>query len=60
MYFFCNACMLNLYPRKSLEKVFLKLFTYYKIYFTLQISTISDNDFLKLDIILMVGIIAIL
>lgn len=61
MYFFCNACMLNLYPHESLEKVFLKLFTCYKIYFTLQINIISDNDYLKLNIILMVaGIYAIL
>lgn len=63
MYFFCSACMLHLYPHESFQKVFLKLFTCYKIYFTLQINIFSDNDYLKLIIILMVyvaGIYAIL
>lgn len=63
MYFFCSACMLHLYPHESFQKVLLKLFTCYKIYFTLQINIFSDNDYLKLIIILMVyvaGIYAIL
>lgn len=39
-----------------LQCLYIELFTCYKIYFTLQINTISGFDNLKLNIILMVGV----